>query len=952
MSDAALFGASCAGFLLYYALASAFCVPRSIPLSEQRRRLSWLLTTLAALVTTAVGARFAFAAWWGGTEGLEFYTPLDPMLWVTPNQHKSVDEQPMSRALCLFFVAYCVVDLVVGMLQYPDMNDIAYLHHTFYIALLGYLLHTHQTTLFAVCGVEELPTLIVGVSEVLGVGSNPRFSIGVIFFLTRVSYHLWISVRAIHSLNYLLYWVSCVVLVLHVRWFQSYLAKGTLPSKRKGTLVSEQSLWTVASRHLTVFFVIIVGQAILHLVLTERIVRAALAPMNTNAAYLHWNTPEAVRALGWAAYLLGGHFFVLAFTTRRLVRALRDVYTSSFIDDTIAAQRIIYSISWEDPAVERQLLSMGKEDSILTISSAGCNVLDYLIEEPKAIVACDLNIAQLAMLDLKLACIRHLEHKDFFALWAQSDAAVFASKYHTTLRPALQLESSRTFWDTNGDELFANNIFFSGTSGYAAKLMRHALRAVGALHKMEKCFRTGASLDPSGVGMRLIAWAFSQMWLWRWLAPLGGVPTSQIDLLRRQPDVWIERILECLHTRMWTPNNYFYHAYAIGEWTKTCCPRYMEQQHFAALRRNVDKVLLHYGPIASGAKLRDDFTVASLLDSMDWMDDDIIAAQLAQLTPQMAPGGKVFWRSFGVTVHSPVLAHLAPTLVPDYDRVGWYLSQWVAEVEPAFAAHSGAAAGEGFARYLCEGTGYAPNNSLADDAQVCYQMAAHALRTKKDVVAFYKAQGPRYDGFREHLLPGRERLMRYVLPWHQSPRVWISVGCGTARDLEYVLGHVKACGTRVYLLDLSVDLLAVAKVRVERLGLAEQVSLVVGDMCDPETLAGLPPLGSADLVTCSYCLTMIPQWRVALHAMMGYLKPGGYLALVDFTCRSDRPVGDPSQRLNQWWFANDGVFLNRQHTATLESMASLQPLWMHESERRVVYTPLSATSYLFVGRKR
>jgi betaine lipid synthase len=348
---------------------------------------------------------------------------------------------------------------------------------------------------------------------------------------------------------------------------------------------------------------------------------------------------------------------------------------------------------------------------------------------------------------------------------------------------------------------------------------------------------------------------------------------------------------------------------------------------------------------------------------MDWMDDDLIAAQLSELTPQMAAGGKLFWRSFGVTVHSPVLAQLAPSLVDTYDRVGWYLSQWVAEVPAAVAltkpttgtsgggGRGGEAAGAGFARFLCEGTGYAPINSLADDAYVCYQMLLHAMRTEKDVVAFYQAQGSRYDGFREFLLPGRDRLMRFALPWHESPRVWISVGCGTARDLEYVLGHVKACGTRVWLLDLSVDLLAVARIRVERLGLLGQVHLVVGDICKPETLSGLPPVGTADVITCSYCLTMIPQWRAALEAMMGYLRPGGHLALVDFTCRSDRPNDDWSQRLNRWWFAHDAVWLNGEHTATLQAMPGLQTLWLHESERRVVYTPLRATSYIFLGRK-
>jgi hypothetical protein len=523
-SDLTQFGTSVVLLLIFYAVGSAFFVSRSSPLQEQRRRLSWLLTTFAALVVTAVGTRYAVAVWWEGIEGLEVYTPLDPMTWITPDQHKS-GEHPMSRALCLFFLAYCVVDSLVGMLHYPEMVDVGYVHHSFYIVLLGYLLHTRQTLLFAVCGVEELPTLIVGLSELLGAGSNPRLSVGVIFFLTRVSYHVWISVRAIDSLNPLLYWVSSVVLVQHVCWFQAFVAKGTLPSKRKqqqqqqrqrqqqqqqhgdgaGAPVNERSLWAVASRHLVIFCIIVVGQALLHATLTLNVVRAAIAPMRSNAAWMHFSIDEGLRAMAWALYLLGGHLFVLVFTVRRLVRALRDVYTSSFIDEAISSQRIIYSISWEDPAVERALLGLGGEDVILTISSAGCNVLDYLIEGPKAIVACDLNVAQLAMLDLKLASIHHLEHAQFFALWARSDASVFAAAYARTLRPSLVLDSSRLFWDTNGEELFRNNIFFAGTSGFAARLTRGALSACGVLRKMEQCVRTQRSLDPSGLGMRLVA---------------------------------------------------------------------------------------------------------------------------------------------------------------------------------------------------------------------------------------------------------------------------------------------------------------------------------------------------------------------------------------------------------------------------------------------------------------
>jgi hypothetical protein len=50
-------------------------------------------------------------------------------------------------------------------------------------------------------------------------------------------------------------------------------------------------------------------------------------------------------------------------------------------------------------------------------------------------------------------------------------------------------------------------------------------------------------------------------------------------------------------------------------------------------------------------------------------------------------------------------------------------------------------------------------------------MALHALRTEKDSVEFYKSQGDAYDGFRESLLPDRDQLQHYCLPWQNKPKV-------------------------------------------------------------------------------------------------------------------------------------------------------------------------------------
>ena len=44
-------------------------------------------------------------------------------------------------------------------------------------------------------------------------------------------------------------------------------------------------------------------------------------------------------------------------------------------------QRLVYNQIWEDPVVDLEALRIGPESRLLTISSGGCNVLNYLLAE-------------------------------------------------------------------------------------------------------------------------------------------------------------------------------------------------------------------------------------------------------------------------------------------------------------------------------------------------------------------------------------------------------------------------------------------------------------------------------------------------------------------------------------------------------------------------------------------
>ena len=143
---------------------------------------------------------------------------------------------------------------------------------------------------------------------------------------------------------------------------------------------------------------------------------------------------------------------------------------------TMIGNSIIYNVSWEDPRLDCELLDLGATDTILMLTSGGCNVLDMMIEGPAKIVAADLNPRQNALLELKVVCIQNLTHEQFFELFAKSNEPLFRELYASKLRAKLS-PFAREFWDANSS--FFKNVMWSGMSGFAAKVGLNMARLLG-----------------------------------------------------------------------------------------------------------------------------------------------------------------------------------------------------------------------------------------------------------------------------------------------------------------------------------------------------------------------------------------------------------------------------------------------------------------------------------------
>jgi S-adenosylmethionine-diacylglycerol 3-amino-3-carboxypropyl transferase len=112
----------------------------------------------------------------------------------------------------------------------------------------------------------------------------------------------------------------------------------------------------------------------------------------------------------------------------------------------VHGHNLVYNTCWEDPRLDHQAMNLTVDDTVLVITSAGCNALDYALAGPKQVLAIDMNPRQNALLELKLAGIRKLEFEDFFAMFGDGRLRGARKIYEDKLRPALRAWTRR-YWD-------------------------------------------------------------------------------------------------------------------------------------------------------------------------------------------------------------------------------------------------------------------------------------------------------------------------------------------------------------------------------------------------------------------------------------------------------------------------------------------------------------------------
>ena len=345
----------------------------------------------------------------------------------------------------------------------------------------------------------------------------------------------------------------------------------------------------------------------------------------------------------------------------------------------------VYNQIWEDPRVDLQALVLDSDSRVLTISSGGCNVLNYLLANPRSITAVDLNRHHIHLLDLKLAALKHLPgHANFFTFFGAGRGPTTGSDYLRYIAPHLDRDA-REFWESNtltGSLLYGDRIGFfrdaglydHSRNGYFLRFFHWLSRRLGC--DIEKILEARTPEEQAASYQKHIA-PFFDSFVIQSIGKLPvtlfglGIPPQQYDELRRDLadgrnviDIYRERVRRLACDFPIQENYFAWQAFARRYDTENrrALPEYLKEENYARLKSGAESVTTKVGSATD--EIRDQpagcFNRFVFLDAQDWMDRDALIDLWSAIVEKADAHSRIIFRTAGAS--SRVESDLPPEL--------------------------------------------------------------------------------------------------------------------------------------------------------------------------------------------------------------------------------------------------------------------------------------------------
>ncbi|MDM7924330.1 MAG: BtaA family protein [Pyrinomonadaceae bacterium] len=337
----------------------------------------------------------------------------------------------------------------------------------------------------------------------------------------------------------------------------------------------------------------------------------------------------------------------------------------------------VYNQIWEDPSVDLEALELDGTSNVLTISSGGCNALNYLLASPASVTAVDLNRHHIALLDLKIAALKTLpSYEEFFEFFGKGGGPDSCVNYLRYIRPSLG-KDARRFWESNtfgGSLLFGDRIAFfndgrfydHSRNGYFLKFFHRLSHLLGC--RPEKVLEARDLAEQAELFEEHVDPFFDSLII-RFVGKLPvtmfglGIPPQQYEELKKEAGngrsiiaIYRERVRRLACDFPISENCFAWQAFARRYDTanRVAVPDYLKEPNFGLLQANAGRVTT---AVASVTDVINDnpagtFDRFVLLDAQDWMNPSQISQLWTAIAGKAPSGSRIIFRTAGSS--SPV----------------------------------------------------------------------------------------------------------------------------------------------------------------------------------------------------------------------------------------------------------------------------------------------------------
>lgn len=345
----------------------------------------------------------------------------------------------------------------------------------------------------------------------------------------------------------------------------------------------------------------------------------------------------------------------------------------------------VYNQIWEDPRVDLQALELDQNSRVLTISSGGCNALNYLLSSPESVTAVDLNRHHIYLLNLKLTALKNLPgYEEFFNFFGLGKHPDNLKNYDKFIAGRLD-DDSRLFWETNslpGRLTTGNRInFFTkgglyehSRNGYFLRFFHKFSRLLGC--RPEKVLNAGSVAEQEELYQQYIA-PFFDSFVIKTIGKLPvtmfglGIPPQQYEELKKdlgEGGTLIEVYRERAHrlaVEFPVSDNYFaWQAFArkYDIKNRAALPDYLKSENFETLKANAGRLFTKNGSVTDEIKSRprDSFNRFVFLDAQDWMNAETMSDLWTAIAEKGEKNSRIIFRTAGA--RSPVETNLPKDL--------------------------------------------------------------------------------------------------------------------------------------------------------------------------------------------------------------------------------------------------------------------------------------------------